>query len=311
MGGIIAKIDSNNKVINIEVKNKSISNEEKIKLINYYNKYGTLKVKINYYNLDLLIKSYLNLLSKNNYKLEESLKNSLKMGTGISILMISNMGLAMLLDDPIKMNPVEGFENTVYFENFEEISEQFVNIKNSTIKTNKSNNKEIAEIIIPKILLSNDKKEFVNFISKLFADDDKSKIIFNGMNNILDKIVSEKNDDLKIANLISIVMRTIVISIIITETKKVGPNNFSKDDEIKFISHVFLELLTLLPTDRCIFNEHNVFEFSPNVCNIKKAEKCPKAEECKKADASRMKDILIIVLLIITVLFIYLYFNKK
>ena len=84
------------------------------------------------------------------------------------------------------------------------------------------------------------------------------------MKDILDKIELESNHDVKIANLISLIMRTMVIAGIVSETQKLCPNNFSKDDEIKFLSHVFLELLTLVPTDRCLFNENNVETFRQN-----------------------------------------------
>ena len=138
-------------------------------------------------------------------------------------------------------------------------------------------------LIIPKILLTSDRRDFIDYISKIFSTDQESKILYEILKDVLDKVLEGSNPEVKIANLIGVIMRYIIIFVIVSEAKKLGANVFSQDDMIKFASHVFLDFVNNIPSDRCLFNDKSdFFEFSPNVCNIKsiKQENCEKCQEC-------------------------------
>jgi hypothetical protein len=135
--------------------------------------------------------------------------------------------------------------------------------------------------------LTSDRIEFIDYISKIFSVDKHSKILYDILKEILDKIVSGSNYEVKIANLIGLIMRGIIVWIIVSEAQKLGANNFSQDDMIKFASKIFIDFITNTPSDRCLFDDKlNFFEFTPNICNIKsiKQESCEKCPECKKTD---------------------------
>ena len=265
MGGIVAKLNSSNHILSAKFdsmdKKKKISNEELSKIIDYFNKYGVLKFKFNTINLDLVLNNYLKNL--NDFKL--TIKNNTLLGSSIGIMSISNFGLAMIVDNK------------------------------------KVNSKEELEFIIPKILLSREKEEFINYISKIFSTDNNSKIIYNIMKYILEKITSESNPDVKIANLTNLIIRIMIINSILSEFKNLNSKNFSQDDQSNFILKVLFELLTIIPTDRCLFNENNVLDLDPNICNNIQT----------KSQESTYKNILIIILAILVIIFAVLFFGKK
>jgi hypothetical protein len=253
--GIVATLDSNNKVVNI---NSKLSNDDNTKIMNYYNQNGVLRVKINIKKIDLLIDKYVKILSNNSQKIiYDSIKN-LKKNVSSVIKYISYSGLALVINDE---NP-------------------------------KANEKEEQiEIIIPKILLSQESNQFIDFVSKMapLFNKDLVKIIYDSMKDILNKIASESNPEVRISNLISLVMRTSIILSIMEEIFMAIDIN----DRSKILTYVFFDLLNLIPMDRCIFNENNEIEFDPNVCNIKqnKQEECPKCvipecPECKKTECN-------------------------
>ena len=195
-------------------------------------------------------------------------------------------------------------------------------------------------VIIPKILLTSDRREFIDYISKIFSTNQESKILYEILKDVLDKVIAGSNPEVKIANLIGVIMRYVIVFAIVSEAQKLGANIFSQDDMIKFVSHIFLDFINNIPSDRCLFNdESDFFEFSPNVCNIKpiKQESCQKCEipesnnfklkdpeyvnhnsktlelkcpECKTED-TKSKKIIIVILAIIIVIVALLYFTKE
>lgn len=64
--GIVATLDSNNKVLNIK---SELSNDDNTKIMNYYNQNGVLRVKINTKKIELLIDKYVKILSNNSQKI--------------------------------------------------------------------------------------------------------------------------------------------------------------------------------------------------------------------------------------------------
>ena len=142
------------------------------------------------------------------------------------------------------------------------------------------------EIIIPKILLTSDRKEFMDFVSNNLVSSSESHKLLNIMRYIFDKNSLSSNNEIKTANLISLVARCSIINQIILEINKFGPIIFSQEDKNNFLSQVFLDLFSIIPSDRCLFNdEENVVNFTPSVCKYKPSvqETCPACEECKTA----------------------------
>ena len=149
-----------------------------------------------------------------------------------------------------------------------------------------------VDVIIPKILLSTNKSkriEFIDFITKLFAEDTKTKIIYSSFKQILESIVDGSNPEIKVANLIGLTMRVAIMTGIAYEAKKLGPNNFTEDDMINFTTQVIADFMTDIPADKCTFynNKLNFIKFTPNICNGKsdksiKQEVCAKCPECKE-----------------------------
>jgi LPXTG-motif cell wall-anchored protein len=393
MGGIIAKLDSNNKIVSLKSDQKLSSNIE-TSLINYYNNYGIIRVKLNLKKIDSLIDYYLRVLSKKDNKLEGTLQQNLKMGTTIGLLVIASMGFILLLESENKK--VEGFEE---IENYEEV-ENFAQVaqgvgRPATVAqaagrpvtaaqgiqgvgrpataaqgvqgagrgvstaaqgippaargvqgagrgvstaaqgippaaqgvqgagrglltaANKDQQmfQEEVEVIIPKIMLSKDRREFIDFLSNNFSSNSINKKIYDNLKDVLDKLVSESNSEIKIGNLITILMRIMIVTSIIDEVKKLGNNYFSEDDQAKFMNLVFLDLMTLIPNDRCVLNENNIIEFNPNICDIKKNQEFPKTEcpkspdpKCPQTESSNTLTIILGILLIIVFI---LYITKK
>ncbi len=372
MGSIIAKLDSNDKILDIKSEGKKLSPEEILKLKNYYNKHGVIKVRLDMDQMDVFIQSYFQKLSKTSQKLEVAVKQNMRMSVGLGLMVISNNGFIMIADNN-KFKSVEGFngieefaevneENTAPEESDEMVdtfvkkpskpefdissyrkpksraeaeivaesemipveerrakSEIKAEIKAKIQAEAKAETKPLQEVvgenrivtkpmvqiekapkieapnvpfmevIIPKILLTTDRIEFINFISRLFAEDPKTKIVYSSFKQILEGVMTGSNSEIKIANLIGLSMRVAIMAGIASEAKKLGPNNFTEDDMINFTTQVVADFMTDFPSDKCSFysDKMNFIKFTPNICNVKKDHKlnqeaCPKCKECKE-----------------------------
>lgn len=343
MGAVSAKLNSNNIVTQINSQ-RNISDENKKKLIEYYNKHGILNITLNTEKLKKVMNNYISNFSKIDQKFTDKNIQNYLMGISMMILMGSNTGF-LLINESVDNKNVESFDNIEHFEeinNFE-LNENFSSIEMSNNQTSTPKRNETPKeikVIIPKILLTSERKEFIDFIGVSLEDESfkTDKIMYGLINNLLDKISSETNVEVKIFNLINLVVRVTIINIVLTETKKLGPNIFSQDDENKFISMVIMDIMSILPSDRCLFNDdQNIFEFNPNVCNVKQnsCKECPKCEvpklenfsnnqpkcpvcdetecDCSKCNKkeNNISNIITITLIIVATLFIILYFTKK
>ena len=341
MGGIIAKLDSDNKVLGFRSQ-KVISEENKKTLIDYYNKHGLLNVSLNTDKIKKVMNNYISNLSMIDDKfLNRSFQYHLT-STNINILIGTNTGLFMLdsaTQEP-KFNLVEYFEELNYasYENFSSEEQQALPQMNNVMSSEEqSRPKEVIpkeiKMIIPKILLTSERKEFLNFL--IIILEVKDRMMYEIVNSLLDKISLEPNSEVKIFNLINLVVRVSIIERILSETKKMGPNVFSQDNQNKFISMVLMDVLSILPSDKCLFNDdQNIFEFNPDVCKIKQScKECTKCEAPKlesfsettcpvcdetECDCSKCPDkddklskLITIVLVVIALIFVLLYFTKK
>jgi hypothetical protein len=345
MGGIIAKLDSDNKVIGFRSE-KNISDENKKILLDYYNKHGLLNITLNTEKLKKVMNNYISNFSMIDDKfLDRNFQNHM-MGMNIGLLLGTNTGLMMLDSATEQPKNVQNFDNVEYFEelNYESYenfsseeqsaSPQMNNIMPSGEQSRPKDEipKEI-KVIIPKILLTSERKEFLDFL--IIILEIKDRMMLELVNSLLDRISSEPNIEVKIFNLINLVVRVSIIERILSETKKLGPNVFSQDNQNKFISMVLMDVLSILPSDKCLFNDdQNIFEFNPDVCKIKQScKECPKCEApklesftestcpvCDETDCDCSKcpnkedqigKLITIVLVVIALILVLLYFTKK
>ncbi len=345
MGGIIAKLDSDNKVLGFRSE-KVISEENKKILIDYYNKHGLLNVTLNTDKIKKVMNNYISNLSMIDDKfLNRSFQYHFT-ATSIQLLIGTNSGLFMLDSATEEQKNVQNFDNVEYFEelnyasyeNFSSDEQQALPQMNNVMPSEEqSRPKDVipkeVKMIIPKILLTSERKEFLDFLIIILKV--KDRMMYEIVNSLLDKISSEPNSEVKIFNLINLVVRVSIIERILSETKKMGPNVFSQDNQNKFISMVLMDVLSILPSDKCLFNDdQNIFEFNPDVCKIKQScKECTKCEAPKlesfsettcpvcdetDCDCSKCPDkedklgkLITIVLVVIALIFVLLYFTKK
>ena len=258
MGGVSAKLNSDNVVTTINSQ-RVISDDTKNKLMEYYNKHGIINIALNTEKLKTVMNSYVKIFSNIDDKfLDKNLQNY-SMGISVMILTGSNTGL-LLMNESVDNKNVESFDNMELFEEIDEL-ELYENFSSKVPYNDEGIPKEI-NVIIPKILLTSERKEFMDFISVAMEDENNkpNKMMYELINNVLEKISSENNVEVKIFNLINLVVRVSIVQNILSETKKLGPNVFTQDDEIKFISMIFMELMAILPSDRCLYkDDQNIF----------------------------------------------------
>ena len=322
MGSIIAKLDSNNKVLSIKSDGKKLLKDDIDKIKNFYNKHGVIKVRIDMNQMDLFIQNYMKKISKTSVKLEAAIKQNMRMSIGLGLMLISNNGFVMMVNNEnIKsidgFNDIEGFDDIEDFALVNKSEEESTSksdvvfsandfeiqsikskpeIKSETKSEIKSETKQtnidkvpFVDVIIPKVLLSSERSNFIDFISKLFAEDTTTKIVYTSFKKILEGIMVGSNHEIKIANLIGLSMRVAIMAGIAFEAKKLGPNNFTQTDMINFTSQVIADFMADFPNDKCSFynNKLNFIKFTPNICNVKninnvKQEACPKCSDCKE-----------------------------
>ena len=361
MGGIIAKLDSDNKVLGFRSE-KVISEENKKILIDYYNKHGLLNVTLNTDKIKKVMNNYISNLSMIDDKfLNRSFQYHFT-ATSIQLLIGTNSGLMMLDSATEEQKNVQNFDNVEYFEelnyasyeNFSSDEQQALPQMNNVMPSEeqqalpqmntgmpseeqsrpKDEIPKEVKMIIPKILLTSERKEFLDFL--IIILEVKDRMMYEIVNSLLDKISSEPNSEVKIFNLINLVVRVSIIERILSETKKMGPTVFSQDNQNKFISMVLMDVLSILPSDKCLFNDdQNIFEFNPDVCKIKKnsCKECTKCEApklesfsettcpvCDETDCDCSKcpnkedqigKLITIVLVVIALILVLLYFTKK
>lgn len=115
MGATLAKLDSNDKVIEIIPANKKISKDNLEKLVELYNKFGIIRIRVDSEKMDKFIKEYSIKLLKSNQKLELVLGNALKGALTMGPAILSSTGVILIKDEGKQQKTVEGYENIEFF----------------------------------------------------------------------------------------------------------------------------------------------------------------------------------------------------
>ena len=96
MGSIVAKIDNQDKVISLEQQNREGNNLDLVKMKDYINKYGFIKVEVDPVQLDNYWKQYITKYFKHNEKEILQYATEYKMAYSMSSIMLSSIGLIVL-----------------------------------------------------------------------------------------------------------------------------------------------------------------------------------------------------------------------
>jgi len=264
MGGIFGKV-KDNKIVSL--RNESSNKEENFEreLINYYNE-GFINVKLDLNKMEIFINDYLDkiLFYKNKDLIKEKMKKEQK-NYIIYFLIISNMGLILLEDNKIE--------------------------------------KEL-NILIPKIYLTEKRKEFLNLV--IVEDTNREiKIVKNILNKILDSLneeINEENREIKMANLIGILLRLSISLNIINEMNK----GTERDEIIIIISNMISDLISDFPKDECIFiNDIDFIKFNPDICSKPKVNKLGKIN-IEESNLERLKELVVNPIFIIGIMVLIL-----
>lgn len=131
-------------------------------------------------------------------------------------------------------------------------------------------------MIIPKIYLSEKRKEYFNFIKtkKILQE---VPMILEVMDAFLEGISKGNNPMIRVANMIGLVVRIAVFSGVLALAVTIMNQNKKSPDMAKISKELILELAMMIPDDKCLFdNDTNMVKFEPNPCKKEVAE--PTAE---------------------------------
>ena len=170
-------------------------------------------------------------------------------------------------------------------------------IKQKTEYENKQYSNKIGSnmitLIIPKILLTPDRTNFIDFVMKpmMFSPKQNDAIIIQGIvTKSLDSINSGTNAEIKVANLLGLLIRVSIALVVFTVSKE--ELRSKPGIELIVMTNIVQEFISEFPEDKCIFynNKIDFVEFSPNLCSRPKTEeikeeiKCPMCPETKCSD---------------------------
>jgi len=371
MGQFSSKMDGN-KVIDLLITNpqgKSNTSDNDLlkKYMKYLNDGGYLLVKINITNINKMLISlwnkskFANMSENELSKLPPHIKDFKKSieysSNGISPMLAASLifiGMASLSGIFSIAVPSGAIQEKVPYDKENPYTITY-NEKDPTIS-----------VVIPKIFISSNNKDFIDFLFDEFSGKKikiPKEIDQNAVKKLqkeIDKTVSEtlpknvdkdiikqsvsvvleglnrntKNGDIRLANVINLLLNAGVLIGIGTVFEKEDPEN-APDVVSELISNFF----SSFPDDTCYFNNNGLISFEPNICAIKKKEanaekqcpepekcpapvkcpepekcpapvKCPEPEKCpapEKCPSNLMYIILIVILLMIALLFIILY----
>jgi hypothetical protein len=377
MGAKLAKLDSNDKIVEIVSQNndQSISQDKLNKIKDMYNEHGIIKVRVDVEKLDKFVDDYVSKLLKGNKKIEENLKNTLKGSLGLGSVILSMNGFILISEVDSKQKTVEGYANLEHFgskqecinnareelhqsllkcnvEGFEDgdvrlavmppethnavqnSAEQHLTTSTSTsvsVTNQEQPEMKTMDILIPKVYLTSNRTKFIDLLLSTLGNNEKEdsnkKLFIKHLDTILESLSKGSNPEIKTANVIGLMIRVAIISIVVENFKTLGENVISKDDEMQYIVTVISDLLVDIPSDSCTFynDKLNFVSFTPNMCNVKREEKkcepCPehKPQECpvlkcppEKPDTSKTWKIVSAIFIVLFVcLLIYMLVSNR
>jgi hypothetical protein len=171
-------------------------------------------------------------------------------------------------------------------------------------------------MIIPKIYLSEKRKEYLNFIKtkKILQE---VPMILEVMDAFLEGISKGNNPMIRVANMIGLVVRLAVFSGVVALAIGIMKQSNKMPDMAKISKELILELAMMIPDDKCLFdNDSNMVKFEPNPCKKEVAE--PTAEPEPAGEVEEFTNICggtfnmsIIGYILLGVLFYFLLKNSK
>jgi hypothetical protein len=158
------------------------------------------------------------------------------------------------------------------------------------------------DIILPKIYFTSERVKLFEHCLMVFGDkktlNEKDNFMIKNLNVVMEGLSNGRNPEIRIANLIGLLIRALIIFGITEESKKLGDNIFNQNDMIEWMALSLSELLSDFPSDKCVFynEKYNFVTFTPDICQTKQSntssgkcsectqvvQECPKQKECPK-----------------------------
>ncbi len=145
MGATLAKLDSNDKIVEIIPQGKKISQDKLDNIKQMYNNYGIIKVRVDSDKLDTFVNEYVSKLLKGNKKLEDNLKQTFKNLIGIGSIMLSINGFILISDVGKNEKFIEGYDNIEHFSQLDKSNSETPDI-NAQISEVINNNKMMRNL---------------------------------------------------------------------------------------------------------------------------------------------------------------------
>jgi RNA-binding protein YhbY len=145
--------------------------------------------------------------------------------------------------------------------------------KGSKKGSKKGKSKRIV-ILIPKIYLTENRNEFIDFVVKNISPM-KEKVVVDTIKRLMDALNKGGNTEIKIANMIGLTFRLSLAGAIMMSLKQ--SKKYTQENIMKILTGIISEFLENFPSDRCVFYDKsmNFLKFYPKVCDKKMKHKCP------------------------------------
>ena len=312
MGNIVVSLDSTDKISTITQNNLNFTQTQLDSYKNYLNTYGVIKVTINYNLLKKYIENYINtnfnsltftIATENKNNIINTINKGIFMATQIltasGYCVFNNINsnsfnpllaptlaptleptlaptleptlaptLASTLYQPptIKDDTINNASMTA--------SDQVVQeneMKHSSIQDMPSNILNI-DMIIPKVLFTASKKEFITFLINNFNNNIPERQFINDkhmqqfviiINQILDSLNQAPDIEIKITNIIGILIKSF-ISLIVGSISQPPSDNI-----LPIFTNIVIDVLQSIPADSCMFKQNKLdfMQIGSNICN--------------------------------------------
>ena len=267
MGNIVVSLDSTNKISTITQNKLNFTQAQLDSYKNYLNTYGVIKVTINYNLLFKYIENYINTnVNALTFTMNIIDKNRIINKINEIIFMA------------IQMLSISGY---IVFNNIN--SDSFNPLLSPTITSppliqSMPSNISNIDIIIPKVLFTSSKSDFINFLVNNFNNNRPERQSFPEkemqlfiilINKILDSLNQTTDIEIKITNIIGILIKSFITFIIATEPIPTGRGQDSKGTMIFMYTNIAIDVLQSIPADSCMFTQTKLdfMQVGSNICN--------------------------------------------
>ena len=304
MGNIVVSLDSTDKISTITQNNLNFTQTQLDSYKNYLNTYGVIKVTINYNLLKKYIENYINtnfnsltftIATENKNNIINTINKGIFMATQIltasGYCVFNNINsnsfnplLAPTLAPTLEPTLAPTLASTLYqpptikddtINNASmTASDQVVQeneMKHSSIQDMPSNILNI-DMIIPKVLFTASKKEFITFLINNFNNNIPERQFINDkhmqqfviiINQILDSLNQAPDIEIKITNIIGILIKSF-ISLIVGSISQPPSDNI-----LPIFTNIVIDVLQSIPADSCMFKQNKLdfMQIGSNICN--------------------------------------------